>query len=103
MINWEQRIVGLYEKMSDFMPVLHHLAKERRKKAASKLFASPFFTISARYALRVTGRIVGSKLTGRHMSKKDALALVTETAISIGTDLALDAIHKANQSGIRHH
>jgi len=82
--------------MNDFKPVLRHHVRENRSKAAANFFSSPLFYIPANNTLKITSRVVGSRLTGKHMSKKDILALVPEVAVSIGTDLAMHAINKAS-------
>ena len=83
-------------ELSDFTPVLRHLGKEYRRKAATSFFGSPLFTVPATHSVKLGGRIIGSRVSGKRITKKDALALVPELAISIGTELAIHSISKAS-------
>ena len=85
-------------ELSDFTPVLRNLGKEHRDKAAARVFGSPLFTIPATHTVKLAGRVIGSRLSGKRITRKDALALMPEWAISIGTELATRSISKASSA-----
>jgi hypothetical protein len=83
-------------EMNDFRPILRHQIKENRNKAAESFFGSPLFHVPATNTLKFTSRIIGSRLSGKQMTKKDILAMIPEMAVSIGTELAMHAIKKTS-------
>jgi AAA+ superfamily predicted ATPase len=79
----------------DFTPMINNLRKEYRRKTTTKSLGSPLFTISAKHAVRLAGQVVGARLSGKRITRKDTLALIPELAVSIGSELAINSISKA--------
>jgi Cdc6-like AAA superfamily ATPase len=84
---------------SDFAPVLRRIGKEHRRRMAVSVYGSPLFIVPATHVVKAAGQIAGSRLSGRRMTKRDALALALESAVSVSTELVMHAISKgwANQ------
>lgn len=80
-------------EMSDFLPILHSLRKERRNKTVTNFLGSPLLTASATHAVKFAGRAVSSKLSGERITKKETIDL----AISLGTELVMNYLKKQNK------
>jgi stage V sporulation protein K len=79
---------------SDFVPVLRRIGKEHRRRMAVSVYGSPLFFVPAARVVKAVGQVAGSRLAGKRMTKRDALALTLESAVSIGTELVTHAISK---------
>ena len=88
-------------KIMDFAPILRRLRKERRRKVTKSLLGSKYFSIPLTHAVKFSGRVFSAWLKGYRLSKSDVLAMVSEEAISISTDLIMHTINRSSSSNNR--